>query len=299
MAAGKPNKGWPGKLRRAAVLPTRYGLGAEPFRRRLEDMVSDLHSLEITPTIPVTARTLARHPELVRDLKGAEVAVHGYHHTAYTSLEESEQSADLAAARDFFADISIPATGFRAPYLRLAPQTLSLLSQHGFTYDSSVPRLADKQEPWPDSLRNAIMMRYGISALNAHAPFVDSQVVEIPVCLPDDEVLVDGVGLYNPNSIGRIFSAMLEGAEATHSLLVMQIHPERYHICERPLREALRAAADKGAWIAPLQDIARRIASSESKPPQWPRGSPFALAVTGDLDAAALSDFATRFLGGG
>src|SRR5205809_6133837 len=113
----RTGKGFRGSARRASLLPRRYGLGPERLRSRLREMAAVLARWAATPTVPVTANTLDRHPGITEDLHGMDPAIHGYRHIAYSSLTEAEQASDLDAAVTAFRRHDLPAHGFRAPYL--------------------------------------------------------------------------------------------------------------------------------------------------------------------------------------
>src|SRR6267143_2367396 len=119
----RPGKGFRGSARSASLLPRRYGLGPERLRSRLREMTAVLDRYEATPTLPVTANTLARHPGIAKELRSVDPAIHGYRHVAYSSLTEEQQARDLDAAVTVFRHHDLPARGFRAPYLAAGETT--------------------------------------------------------------------------------------------------------------------------------------------------------------------------------
>ncbi len=298
MYSGKPNKGLRGKAYRASILPTRYGLTSERIRQRLRELVADMQQVEITPTIPVTGRTLERHGDLLANLDGAEIAVHGYRHVAYSTLTPEARYTDLVTASGVFAAHGIRVCGFRAPYLSLTPDTLGLLRDRGFAYDSSASQFFGSRVNDSGELMRICARRYRSLSPDTQSPFMDSGIAEIPVSLPDDEMLVDGLGIRQTATLAKTLLSMLTEAEARRCALVLQIHPERYGFLREALRDLVVAASDRGAWKAPLRDIAHWVSRPGASMGAWPEGRPFALAVTGDLDAASLSDFGGRILGG-
>jgi peptidoglycan/xylan/chitin deacetylase (PgdA/CDA1 family) len=256
-------------------------------------MIGFLHQLDITPTIPITALTLERHPEFRTELGTVDPAVHGYCHVAYAAMTPGEQERDLDSARRVFASHGLPTRGFRAPYLAANETTRHLLSKAGFLYDSSTPRFVI---PRDDELfvkaQRVAALRYG-DAIEASIPVrVTDGVVELPVALPDDEILVDGLGVTSSATIARVLDRMVDTACEERFPLVLQMHPERFSLFAEALKRVAKRAADLGAWQATLSQIAGRTARAGSV-----GSSPFAFAITGDLDAATLWDFAPR-LGG-
>src|SRR5437773_11033259 len=88
------------------------------------------------PTVPVTASVLERHPDLLRGLRDADLAIHGYRHVSYVDMSLDEKRSDLESACGVFAKHGLVARGFRAPYLRTDRETFSLLRVWGFLFDS-------------------------------------------------------------------------------------------------------------------------------------------------------------------
>ena len=282
-------KGLPGTLRRISSIPRRYGVRAAKMQQRLRGMIDLLQSLEITPTIPITARTLERHPEFGSELRAVDSAVHGYHHVAYAEMTPTEQQRDLDSARQVFVRHGFPVRGFRAPYLSANGTTRELLSKAGFLYDSSEPRvMSAPDDPLMLRAQHLAALRYTDQDGSAHVTCRDG-LVEIPVSLPDDEILVDGLGITSSETITRVFDRMFDVACTERSALVLQIHPERFPLFVDAVRHISRRAADSGAWKASLSEIADRTARAGES-----RKASFTLAVTGDLDAATLWDFASR-----
>lgn len=286
-------KGAFAKVRRVTLLPRRYGFSSDKLRSRLREMTSKLHRLEITPTIPVTGRTLECHPELRSELETVDPAIHGYRHVAYSSLSPHEQARDLDTARQVFTNHGLPVRGFRAPYLRANEATREILKERGFSYDSSAACLAVLDDALGGDARRLASLRYGeLRNGPVFLPDLVNGLVELPVSLPDDEILVDGLGIVNSETIARILRRMVEAAYAQGSLLVLQIHPERFPIFADAVTRIGHLASDLGAWRATLSEIAERCVRDTFR-----REHPFVLAITGDVDAATLGDFASRLWG--
>lgn len=260
-------------------------------------MAAMLHRLEVTPTIPVTAGILERHPKLLSDLEAVDLAVHGYRHVPYAALRIEEQESDLASAQEVFDRFGLPARGFRAPYLSANAATLDLLRARGFQFDSSSSYFAlGPEHPISRVALPAATFRYGLLPTVPSVPVRLAGLVELPVALPDDEILVDSLGISNTEVLARTLLGMVDAAHATGSLLALQMHPERYRLIANALARAVVHARDLGAWCASLAEIAERVPPN-GMAGDWRNGSPFALVVSGDLDAVTLGDYATRFWG--
>jgi hypothetical protein len=299
MRTWEASKGFAGTVKRAALLPVRYGLSPEKVQLQLRLMISSLDRLEVTPTINVTARNLDSYPWLAADLRGVDVGIHGYQHLQYSSLSHEDQARDLDRAISAFNRNGLSTRGFRGPYLRVNESTQRVLESRGFRYDSSLPHIPlNAENDFFNQVAELSRTRYGqVSTLPAFPTRVRS-LIEIPVSLPDDELIVDGMGVRKASTMKRIFGSMLEMTAATNSLLVLQIHPERYDYCAEAIDSVVRSATDVGAWKATLREIAEWSARQDRGGGRWPNGHSFGLVVTGDLDALSLRDFVPRLTGG-
>ncbi len=79
-------------------------------------------------------------PELVKEIKarGHEVASHGYGHHLISSLSNMNFAADLVRSKKLLEDITgDPITGYRAPSFDINNESLKVIEECGFLYDSS------------------------------------------------------------------------------------------------------------------------------------------------------------------
>ncbi len=293
----RATKGVLATMQRACSLPIRYGLTPNRMRARLQQMAQLLARRDSIGTVTATASTIARHPELVRDLRAFDVAIHGFHHTAYAGKAAQVQADDLDSARRVFERFGLECRGFRAPYLSEDGATLRLLRERRFLYDSSSPHYVLPLQPSRRDMWDLARLRYpNLQHGPSQVRCVDG-LARIPVSLPDDEILIDGLGVRSTLSLTKVFAEMMDACQATAGHLVIQVHPERVGFCAEALANLIDRAIDADAWIAPLVDVARWSLESGSSRSAWPKTHSFALSVTGDLDAAALSDFAYRIWG--
>jgi hypothetical protein len=82
--------------------------------------------------------------------------------------------------------------------------------------------------------------------------------VEIPVSLPEDEMLVDRLGIKDEKRIAGIWQDILKESHARGELFTLQLHPERILSCQRALSEVLGQAQALSplVWVATLREIA-------------------------------------------
>lgn len=81
-----------------------------------------------------------RMPGLIREIhhRGHEVASHGYRHQMCRSLSTAALCRDLADSRKLLEDIiGAPVNGYRAPSFSIDANTLRVVAECGYRYDSS------------------------------------------------------------------------------------------------------------------------------------------------------------------
>lgn len=262
-------KGAGGMTGRIATVATRFGPTPAIMVRRLERMLDRAAEAGFRPTCPLTATVLARHPDCIRSLadRGMEFALHGLRHNDHLTMDGGMQVREILHALEVFARHGITPTGFRAPYLRADDATRDAVRSGGLLYQSDdaidfpVPRsdaltagAADT-----DGYRRALEMYDAQrSDVTACRPRLDDGLVRIPVCLPDDEMLVDRIHL-SGQACARVWSDILAATHRSGDLFCMQVHPERFTRSAEAVDAVLtRAAAlPGGVWAARLDEIAR------------------------------------------
>jgi hypothetical protein len=82
-------------------------------------------------------------------------------------------------------------------------------------------------------------------------------MVDIPASLPDDEAVIDRLGLLGRDA-GIYWRQILEQSYANGEAMTLVVHNERVPIVANSLRSLLRAARtlSPAVWIAPLSEIA-------------------------------------------
>lgn len=211
---------------------TQLSWGAYGARRGVQRIGTILDAHGAPATIFVPGWTAEAHPEEVRELRagGHEIAHHGYHHRPPVELSAAEQRADLVAGIEAIERCAGAAPrGYRSPSWQLTPETLALLAEHGFAYDSSC--MGDDR-PY--------MERHGVH-----------EILELPVSWWLDDFphlgwLAGGGGpLRDPEEMFALWRREVELAIAEARPLVLTCHPE---VSGRP---AAAAALDGFvAWLA-------------------------------------------------
>jgi len=126
-------------------------------------------------------------------------------------LSMGEQVAQIGMAREIFNDFDMPVYGFRSPYLSRNCFTTEAIQKNNFLWESNETLICNdylvSQELKLSSLmRDAIHLLY--SPLDAQEnvviPRLLGEVVGIPVTLPDDEILIERLGIIDSNTIESI-----------------------------------------------------------------------------------------------
>lgn len=253
-------------LRRVRSIADRYGLAPEKMDQALCLFAQTLKQFDCGASFPLTAIALKRNGgTITKHLdQNIEFAVHGYTHIDYSPLSQEELLAHLHRAREVFAAAGITAIGFRSPYLRQSDHLYAAIEAAGFSYVSNQPvlwkvlntddltpsgqtgyrRAIDFYAPWEANKRLSLPQLY-------------NQLVEIPVSLPDDEILIDRLGSDNI-FIEKAWRSILSQTHQRGELFTLQLHPERIAWCADGLSAVLNEARAlaPSVWIARLDEIA-------------------------------------------
>lgn len=253
-------------VHRMGTVAARFGITARKFENMLKRYDAVARDLGCVPTFPVTAVVLKRHPQIIRELcrQGVEFAVHGFVHMDYGVIPLEGQVRDFAQAIQTFRSCGVPFGGFRAPFLRINDRTAEALGRLEFLYDSSYA------VHW-DVINEA---RYSKRSLSAHAKALEfyrarkaqdylalprfvNGLVELPVSFPDDEGMVERLGIRDTGEFSRIWMAMLQQIYDRGELFTLLLHPERILLCEGALTDILQQAKrfNPPVWVATLREI--------------------------------------------
>ena len=278
LAMSLHGRGATGTLARTATVVARFGATASAMARRLDryESITSAHGVE--PTWPTTACVLERHPELLRRYaeRGVELALHGLVHGDHAALDRRRQRETIARAIDIFERSGLHPSGFRGPYLRYNAATLVVLRELGLRYHSSqavvFPRLSPSRDGNAASSYALALKLYGAVDARTVAvrPRMRDGLVDIPVAVPDDEILLDRLRLSEP-ALSAEWSHVLEVTYRRGELFTVQLHPERIPELGQALDAVLTDARARGpsVYVARLDEIAE----------WWLRRARFALTV--------------------
>jgi peptidoglycan/xylan/chitin deacetylase (PgdA/CDA1 family) len=152
---------WPGGVQAAAMIsieldaeliwleldptnidrPKTLSMGTYGMQRGIYRMLSALEERKMTATFFVPGRIAETYPDIIRLVaqKGHEIALHGYEHENFGLLTAEEQRAAIKKGIDSLTALTGKRpSGFRLPEGNMTPDTLSLIAEQGFLYDSSM-----------------------------------------------------------------------------------------------------------------------------------------------------------------
>lgn len=252
---------------RFQTILTRYGLNARKLANAIFHYVWLTRQYNTAPTFPITAAVVEKHAALLRQLQfyGAQFAIHGLEHVDYSLLTGEQIQVHLEKAIQIFEANQINYAGFRFPYLKKSPDYLNELAAAGFKWDSSEvvnrnPFAAKSFLPESWQAYQFMLEDYQNSGKCAQVsiPREKNGLIEIPVTLPDDDLLVDRLEITDPEMIAAGWDAMFDRIHENNELFVLQFHPERFFLCEAALDGLLNKAQMYGpdVWLASLDEIA-------------------------------------------
>ena len=246
-------------------LLSRYGFSARKMEFKLDQYLEILHQYDITPTIPITGVILKRHPQIAQKLSknGVELAGHGYKHIDYTKLSDDEISEHFIHIGEAFRKNNISLSGFRFPYLKHDRICFQGLRNSHFKWDSSstvywdvVKDIKIERKKYRNYENMLKQYSYKDSVTYMSLPrFVDN-ILEIPVSLPDDDLLERG-NMEDNNLATKVWGEILRQTHSRGELFSLQVHPERIHIFKEALEKILENSRQLSpkVWTANLGSI--------------------------------------------
>ena len=226
-------------------------MGQYGSRQGLGRVVKLLDQNRIPATFFIPSVSLAIAPEMATTIKQSgrhEFAVHGWIHELNTTLPDSAERALLTKAIAELTQLTgTKPTGYRAPSWNFSPNTLSILRDLGFRYESSL--MADER---------------------AYELIQDGRptgMVELPVeWILDDAPLFDprGERYSPPREVAQVWIDEFDKAYEEGTMLVLTMHPHIVGHRSRivALELLIKHIQSKGAgrvWWATHADVAEYV----------------------------------------
>ncbi len=250
---------------RAKILLQRYQLSPAQAEARIVELIEKLAQRGCAPTFPTPGGVVERNRQFIHRLQdlGAEIAVHGYEHLDLSVYPPAQAKEQLERAVDAFARQGIEVHGFRCPYLSCTDGLLDVLPTGMFEYSSNKAIwwdvLSSQTPAHPAAVFDTLYQFYQPeAALQATClPRSRPNLLEIPICLPDDLQMHDGLNL-DSEAMAQNWGRMLNETHQRGELCVLQFHPEISSDCAESFLELLDQARRlrPAVWVCRLRDIA-------------------------------------------
>ena len=204
----------------------------------------------IRGTFFVPGYTAELHPDAVTAIlaDGHEIGHHGYLHLRNDLVSAGEQRTEIERGLEALAAAGAPRpAGYRSPAWEMTPETLSLLVEYGFGYDSS--------------------------CMGDDRPYLETwdgdTILELPVHWSLDDwprfgwSIDHGGNVAHPAELFDSWHAEYCAARTEGRLVTYTMHPEvigrAYRLAQLERMIDMMAGAGD-VWFAPLADIARHAA---------------------------------------
>jgi peptidoglycan-N-acetylglucosamine deacetylase len=234
---------------------TMLSMGRFGPERGLGRILELLAGAGLPATFYVPGHTVDHHPDVVPAILagGHEVGHHGYLHLASESLDAAGQRAELERGLTALERHGVRPIGYRSPGWEIVPQTLSMLGELGFAYDSSL--MADDRPYWETSGDRPLLEIPGHWSL-CDWPYFGWTPYH-------------GGLLADPAAVERIWLDEYESARQERRAVTYTMHPEaigRGYLL-RMLERVISAMRDRGRpWFATHAQIAALAAHPLADP---------------------------------
>jgi peptidoglycan/xylan/chitin deacetylase (PgdA/CDA1 family) len=244
--AGLTGQGSEWQRRLTALSDQRFGVG-----RGLARVLHCLDEHGARATFYVPGATALRHPDAVALIvdHGHEIAHHGHEHLPGHLLPADSQRDEIVRGIEALESVTgVRPVGYRSPAWELTPETLEVVAQEGFEFDSS---LMEDDRPYA--------LRVG-----------DRRLLELPVhwtlddvphfqWTPDRPFI-----LASPRDVLELWLTELRSARQDGRHVTYTMHPNvsgRGTLIQL-LDGLLAAMADVGAWICTHGQLSERLRST-------------------------------------
>ena len=260
-------KGFVGSFIRVGMLFKRFDISGNEMKNAVLEIEQIGKKYKYRPTVIIPALVLKRHRNLLSYFSDAslEFAIHGYTHKDFKPLGLHEQVSEIQKAKDVFKKLGVVTHGFRAPYLSWNNHTTEAVQKNNLLWESNKALIWNGFKSFQKHrlghfAEDAIHLLY--SPLDAERniiiPRLQSEVVCLPITLPDDEILIDRLGIKDSNKIEDIWTEILENSHQRGDIFVLQLHPERFAICGEAMEGLLNNAlySKRDVWITSMREVA-------------------------------------------
>jgi len=245
---------------RLVQVVTRFSRGRRRFREMIACLERNFLNKEINITFCVSANLLKRHRDLIGKLQdlGHKVAAHGYYHTRMTNYSRGKQVEILRKSHRLFRDHGVNVSGFRCPYLNANQDTIEALQlspylwtshqliSRGNGFDQKIGRLR--------SMYNIVPVEEALSL-----PKFTGEILEIPITLPDDEILYERCRVREIDQINKVWLEIFEQTYQEGELFHLLFHPERFAYIEEAILRLIQQVktVQPAVWTPSLDELTK------------------------------------------
>jgi len=239
-------------FRRFIRIFLRYGFLSNKMINKIKAYQEILNNFNAPATFFITAKPLEKHIQALSKCieQNIEIGIHGYEHLDYTKLSNDVVHSHFRKAKKIFEDNHIKVSLYRFPYLKHSEKFLSILKGLSLDCDCSTTIY------WGNDAEHCNQDRIKLQSLKTYLdqyewksadssisiPRVTDGVVEIPVSLPDDDLL-ERAHLLNPQTVQNIWGEILRQTYFRGELFTLQLHQERIFLfCYRRRENAINVA---------------------------------------------------------
>ena len=251
-------------LRRLGMLIARFDISGKKMRAVVAGLDALGAKYNFRPAVIVPAVVLQRDKTLLQYAQNShlEFGIHGYTHKNHRPWSLVKQKLEVAKAKAVFERLGMPFRGFRAPYLSCNSDTDTALESEGLLWNSDQGVMwpyGREELPEPDYHEAIEFLYHPADAEKTLAiPRMHGEMACIPLVLPDDEILVDRLGIKDENRIAAIWAGVFEQTHSRGDVFVLQLHPERFPFCQKGMDTLLGGIvkSEKRVWVAAMCEIA-------------------------------------------
>ena len=247
-------------------LVSRYGLSPAKAVGRTRRLVRLLADNGCSPTLAAPGLVVETYSTFMRELTeaGVELAVHSFDHVDFRGLTAEKSQYQLKRAAQAFGKAGVEFKGFRCPYLSFSHEMVGYVPAGLFSYSSNDAIWWDIGLDETVEDRHATVFTHlshfyeGERAEDGLVlPRFVGDLVEIPVSLPDDLQLLDGLE-QGAEGVAAAWLALLRQSHERGAVFTVLMHPESFDACADAYAQLLAEAHSyrPPVWITRLSDIA-------------------------------------------
>jgi peptidoglycan-N-acetylglucosamine deacetylase len=211
------------------VTPTPLSRGEYGARVGIDRILGVLASHAVRATFFVPAHTASSFPEAVKRIaaRGHEIAAHGYVHESPVGLSKAEEADLMMRSEAVLEKIAGQRPqGYRSPAWDLSENTIDLLEQRGYLYDSSM---------MADDFRTFHPRRNDVVDIDGFTRGPETSIVEFPVAWELDDYPYFhfasrpiNQGLRSTDEVETAWQAEFDycHSEVANGVFTLTMHPE-------------------------------------------------------------------------